>query len=523
MKRLLTVFITLVFVLTALAVPSSFAAKDSESGTGDSERSTKTIKKDTDWFDEDDPKKEYSITTEAQLIGLASLVNEQQERWKDRRFETFEGVTFTLNKDIRLTREWTPIGSGTVSYFAGIFDGNGHTISGLNIDALTGNTGFFGYVTGEVRDLNIAGKIKSGDSNSGGIAGQTTASSRIINCSADVEISARDKTGGIVGYNDNGRVEGCRNFGDISGTIKVGGVVGENWGGIISECSNEGVVKSSDRGVATYGTGGIAGRSVASTAEVSQSFNRGEINSVTEATGGIVGYTNARNSTVTDCYNLGDIHVKDAERDGDLVKSAAGGIVGTVGTDGIFVSNCYFAGNITGADMTGGIIGRYIYNDYRGDSREELYITNNYYLNDTVKYGIGDNNGEGGMDLQQSVEGLAQGSLRSMTSALGAAYKKDSSGLYGNSGYPVLRWQEPVSNEEKSYISEISRDIQEKLDDYLVASADKKRHGQVIMDFFNPGDMLSRSLVLFTDAKEKLKGADTTDHRENEDIRQENR
>ena len=42
-------------------------------------------------------------------MGLASLVNEEQaSRWKPTRTETFEGVTFKLTKDIKLTGEWTP-------------------------------------------------------------------------------------------------------------------------------------------------------------------------------------------------------------------------------------------------------------------------------------------------------------------------------------------------------------------------------------------------------------------------------
>ena len=78
-----------------------------------------------------------------------------------------------LTDDIKLTTsEWTPIGSGSASYFAGVFDGNGHTISDLKVDSASGLAGFFGCLKGEVRDLTVEGTVKSGDSSCGGIVGQ---------------------------------------------------------------------------------------------------------------------------------------------------------------------------------------------------------------------------------------------------------------------------------------------------------------------------------------------------------------
>jgi hypothetical protein len=77
-------------------------------------------------------------------------------------------VTFTLTKDIELTQEWVSIGSNSASYFAGTFDGNGHTISNMVIDNTAGNCGFFGYLVGEVKNLNVEGAITSQDGNCGG-------------------------------------------------------------------------------------------------------------------------------------------------------------------------------------------------------------------------------------------------------------------------------------------------------------------------------------------------------------------
>ncbi len=452
---------------------------------------------DTSWFDYKNPKTEYNITSEAQLRGLASLVNEEQALWKSTRVESFEGVTFTLTKDIKLTQEWTPIGSDSSVSFAGIFDGDGHTISGVEIVSNETNTGFFGYLTGEVRNLTIEGTVESTSGDCGGIAGELDSSGRITECVSDMDISARSKTGGIVGNNNGGTITDSINKGVVKGTYKVGGVVGENWGGTIERCGNEGTVSSSVRGVATFGTGGVAGRSVASDAVISECYNTAPINSATEATGGVVGYTNAEHSTVVNSYSTGDITIKKIDETREFSEAWAGGVVGVVGTDGVIIANCYGAGDISGADVTGGVIGIYTADD---DERVETYIENNYYLNEYCDSGIGDNNGLGPAELQKCASGVTGGSLSSMASALGISYMRDSSELYGAGGYPVLRWQEPLSSENKSYIDEVSVDIQRKLDNYLINNTDTSNKGALILSIFNPDNYLTDVLLMYSES-----------------------
>ena len=42
--------------------------------------------------------------------------------------------------------------------YGGTFDGDGHTISGLSINATTAYQGLFGYVKGgEIKDLTVTG------------------------------------------------------------------------------------------------------------------------------------------------------------------------------------------------------------------------------------------------------------------------------------------------------------------------------------------------------------------------------
>ncbi|MDO4485817.1 MAG: GLUG motif-containing protein [Bacillota bacterium] len=467
------------------------AEEQQETGNTEDQSSTvenTSLKKDTSWFDYDNPKKSYKITTAAELMGLASLVNENQvESWKPSRLENFEGVTFILMNDIKLAEKWTPIGTGTASYFAGTFDGNGHTVSGITINSNVGYAGFFGYLKGQVKNLTVQGKIVSGDGSCGGIAGQLDSEARIINCTSDIDITAKDKTGGIAGFNKGGVIESSINIGNISGTYKVGGIVGENWGGEITMCGNKGKISSSQRGVATYGTGGVAGRSVSADAKVTESFNIGTIISNTEATGGVVGYTNAAGSEIISCYNNGEIIIKGNQK--EVIQSWVGGVVGIVGCKGIKIHSCYASKGATGADITGGVVGRYI-ND-PNDSSENL-IHKNYYVSDYYHEGIGQV--EDKAKLNEAVLSVSSGALNKMANSLGAGYINDTSGRYGNSGYPVLEWQSPVTDEERSYMTTIPKEIQKEFDEYLINTASDVKTGSFVISFLDPDSYISNAV-----------------------------
>lgn len=508
MKRFSLIFLTLMFALCTLFSNVQFSFADNEYGEEtlydteyteeDNEAIDPTVK-DTSWFDYQNPMKEYEISTEGQLIGLASLVNEEQvDNWKPERIETFEGVTFTLKNDIKLTKLWTPIGSGTAYHFSGIFDGDGHTISGLKTESSSGATGFFGYLVGTAKNLTVQGEIKSKSDKCGGIAGHLDREGSIEYCTSNVNISGKDKTGGIVGYNEGGYIEQCTNLGKVSGTYKIGGIVGENWGGVISECHNMGEISSSERGIETYGTGGIAGRSVSADSKISKSYNMGIIISNTEATGGITGYTNAKGATIKDCYNMGNIMILNKNGKNKLIKSNAGGIIGTVGMKGVIIRNCYNAGQIKNADISGGIIGNYT-ND---SDTKGTFIKNNYYLHDKFKTGIGKCDDEKADEIPASSNAVSGNGLMNMASTLGSAYMRDSSNLYGNNGYPVLTWQQPMSEEERASISMLPGDMHKKLDKYLVSVTASATYGQMLIDFFNPENFISSSLVKYIEALE---------------------
>lgn len=160
----------------------------------------------------------YQISNGAELAYLAQQVNSEKIDSED----TF--ITLTNNIDLN-NKAWTPIGNSD-SVFAGTFDGDGHTISGLYIN-ITGRysspkkgrlyQGLFGYVEGgTVQNLIVTGSVTIGNEKS-------------------VDVSY---IGGIVGINDGGKVQNCGFYGTVSAKQNVsnppkdctkdnGGVVGK--------------------------------------------------------------------------------------------------------------------------------------------------------------------------------------------------------------------------------------------------------------------------------------------------------
>ena len=87
---------------------------------------------------------------------------------------TYNGYTFVLDTDLvydGTPNNYTAIGINNTKYFAGTFDGQGHTISGINISA-DGRQGLFGSVSGgTIKNLKLTSSTINCTSNSyaGGI------------------------------------------------------------------------------------------------------------------------------------------------------------------------------------------------------------------------------------------------------------------------------------------------------------------------------------------------------------------
>ena len=197
-----------------------------------------------------------------------------------------ENTVVTLACDITLSGSFTPI-----PIFSGTFDGQGHTISGLNVNGSFERAGLFGILTekAQVKNLYVSGKVSANADTiyAGGITGENRG--YIEGCVFSGSVSSYTVTGGIAGFN-SGVINGCVNFSEVdvglrkysrislktlkstnlkgivelvtNGTIdsasdRSGGITGENSGSVLS-CKNYGLVGEKGK---SENVGGIAGLS----------------------------------------------------------------------------------------------------------------------------------------------------------------------------------------------------------------------------------------------------------------------
>ncbi|MCI9596365.1 MAG: hypothetical protein HFE75_03525 [Firmicutes bacterium] len=442
---------------------------------------------DTEWFDPEDQQKEYEISTEQELMGLAELVNTKDVPWQAEGSYTFKGITIKLMRDIELTQFWTPIGTSDARAFEGLFEGNGHTISGIEIqDPNSDNLGLFGYLKGTVNNLNLQGSIDSRNSNAGGMAAVMAETALVENCTIDVAVTGKERVGGVAGTNHSGQIINCHSYGDIEGDVKVGGIVGENWNGTVRKCSNMGQVISNGKGFGTYGTGGIAGRSVAVNALIEECFNQGNILSSNECAGGIAGYVNTNGAAIRNCYNTGD--VLGPESSALSSYGYVGGIVGNIGENGVIVKNCYNVGAVKNGKYAGGIAGNFATDHY---DKRDTSVRGNYYLVGSAPLAIGQVEGaKGKPGYDERVELRSVTDLKSayMTSVLGSAFQPDIGGAHGlNNGFPVLEWQkEELGTDYLESLETLdipyTRQFQKFFQKYSYGTAS----GKMVLQLFNP-------------------------------------
>lgn len=172
---------------------------------------------DTSWYAGHENATEFSIGTAAELAGLAALVNGTAKDADNNPIAAvnFSGKTIKLTADIDLNNQvWTPIGNGDSSFaFFGTFDGNGYTISGLNVPD-TNAPGLFGCIFGTVQNLIVKGSVTVGDEADGGDYGEA---------------------GGVV-CDNNGTVQNCGFYGSVNDEIGLdaGGVAGGGYGKVLN-------------------------------------------------------------------------------------------------------------------------------------------------------------------------------------------------------------------------------------------------------------------------------------------------
>lgn len=358
-RRLLSAIITFTMVVSmipAIVVP---AAAASPSGSWDKAGNYTPV-----------TEKNLKISTAAELAGFAVLVNSGAD---------FSGYTVSLAKNIDLSAHyWVPIGT-----FSGTFDGNGHTITGLNVynggglfgqilsGTVTGlnlssahitiDTGFTGGISAgvlasmiilsTVENCSVSGTVISGTEHqnyAGGFAGLITASS-IDGCSADCSVSCTSDAltawlGGFSGAIGTEEpylccITDCTSDGAVTvvctsctESTAAGGFVAYAYSSSFSGCSS-GADVSVNTGAENIYAGGFAGKDEACTVEECGAsgdvFAGAGFGSSGDYVGiggfvGLVAYT-ASESSIASCSGSGSVSGRIYD-DGDYL--CAGGFAG---------------------------------------------------------------------------------------------------------------------------------------------------------------------------------------------------
>ena len=245
--------------------------------------------------------------------------------------------TYSTHRTVLLDADLDLVGQGFagIAIFNGTFDGQGHTISNLNLVQDGSVVGFFRYLESDavVQNLTLQGRAMPVGSRRtiGSVAGSNAGT--VKNCSFVGVSSGVSMVGGIVGQNlSGGVVDGCTVTGSVYGAHFVGGIAGDNHG-VIANCVNKASVNTKveqneiDISSLTLkdliGTenvaditdiGGVAGSS-AGVVKNCQNLGTVGYQHMGYNVGGIVG---SQTGYVTACTNYGTVYAR----------KEAGGIVG---------------------------------------------------------------------------------------------------------------------------------------------------------------------------------------------------
>jgi len=297
---------------------------------------------DTSWYDADPDADKYVITTRADLMGIQAKVAEASN---------FANKEIYLVADMENVGQWTPIAT-----MAGMFDGQGHTISGLLITSAA-NKGMFESITGKVGNFTLSDSTVVAAHNSGAIVGALNG--ELYNIYVDDTV--------VVKYHEK------QNVGGIVGNVDTNAIAK------ISNCSFAGTVQWLGSSASTAGGhAGIVGRMRGTTLEIvncemSGTVDKGYI------VGGLVGNIQSGSVTLRNCLVTGS--VSSACDNVATVDTLVGNNGGT-----IYVEDVYSAGTNLGVVL---------------DSETKVAVSNN------VMDGIGSN----GSSIYGLTSEVAQGDI----------------------------------------------------------------------------------------------------------------
>lgn len=361
--------------------------------------------------------------------------------------------------------------------FRGLLDGQGNTISNLNITDNESNTGLFGFTDGAtIRNLNLTGEVTGDDECTGALVG-TAMNTTIENVNSSIDVTGTDgaySVGGLVGCLNSLDGNSAITHSEVSGTLtgyQIGGLVGFVRSGgdyetVDDEYETVGETILADNEfngefvTGEWGSeiGGIAGlvyteyegsNTAIANNGMNSSINLPSISSL----GGLIGHTTVREMGSMEIYSnemLGDINgyysvggvvgnlniyyggtmsIRDMDIDALVTGSSScvGGVVGcsyvSGGSSASFeLLRLSFTGEVQGDSSVGGIIG-YV----ESDDIELISIMNSTTAGDARgSYGIG------------GIAGYAYGTrvtnASSSMSISGSSGSEDIGGLIGGGG-----------------------------------------------------------------------------------------
>ncbi|NDO50869.1 hypothetical protein FMM75_16180 [Lachnospiraceae bacterium MD335] len=322
-KRITAAFLTAALVLGMLPPNSVRAAQPETAETASEQAATEETVEDVITYEI------IEIHTAEDLLALAD--NCYVDEWS-------KNKSVVLKADIDLSQAEDFF---AVPVFGGIFDGEGHTISGFDHTGAGYVTGLFRYIesSGLVKNLTLKGNIEGDDEEEciGGLCGVNYGT--INNCTFRGTVKGRDTVGGLVGINESSAtVLNCTAKGRILGNYSTGGIVGINHG-VINHCTNEAGINDNTEWVEEddeLGTGIFL--------SISVDDEKTEIYSGVDA-GGIAGYSDGMISRCTNSGTVGYEH-------------SGYNIGGIAGRQAGLVSLCTNAGEVYGRKDVGGIVGQ---------------------------------------------------------------------------------------------------------------------------------------------------------------------
>ncbi|ADV42707.1 fimbrillin family protein [Bacteroides helcogenes] len=258
--------------------------------------------------------------TEAEL-SAANLTKAQYDAMKTSAAASNYNAVLTSDIDLSEYDSWKSINPGSYAPYKGVFDGQGHSISGFksdyNTDTSKSYIGLFGYADAATfRNLTIVAPTMVTFERGGALVG-TAKACTISNCTAtDVNITGSQNTGSLIGVMEgNGLVENCYSSGKITGVAQQSAVLGGLIGtatGIVQRCGSTVEISAPEM----QQIGGLAGQAYA--------------------------------CKLVACYAKGNVEGK----------MMVGGLVGSM-SDAVNITGCYVTGNIKGNSYIGALTGSY--------------------------------------------------------------------------------------------------------------------------------------------------------------------